>query len=446
MSESPWVKGPYEPVENEVEAFDLEVEGSIPPELNGILARIGPNPIGEVPPDHNLFFGDGMMHALTLKDGRAQSYRNRWVRTEPVAQKLGEEAPVQAIEGTDVANTHIFPFAGSLYAMTETCIPYRVSEELETLGREDFSGFVDSGFTAHPHVDPSSGDLHAIGYDINSDASVTHYVLGADGSPKRKARIALNGPGLIHDFATTENFIIIFDLPLLYDEEAAEQGAQAAYKWTHGYEARVGLRRLDAEDSSVRWFEGPNSFVFHAMNAWEERDESGSVARIHCDVCRFEKMFDEVRSGPGEGTVPQLYRWTMNLVTGEMSEQLIDPRVQDFPRIDERYWGRENRFSVTTELFSRAGESGIIARYGNGASQEWGFGQGVDTSEAIFVPHDEKAGEGEGYLLATACNYRNGDAKAAIFDAQDVKNGPLAEIMLPQRVPATFHGSWLPAL
>ena len=446
MSTSPWVQGAYEPVADEIEVFDLEVEGSIPPDLNGILARIGPNPIGEVPLDHNLFNGEGMIHALTLKDGRAQTYRNRWVRTEPVARKLGEEAALQPIENTDVANTHIFPFAGSLYALTETAIPYAVSEDLETLGREDFAGFIDSGFTAHPHIDPATGDMHAIGYDNNADPSVTHYVIGADGKPKRKNKIALGSAIMIHDFAATETFAVIWDLPLLFDIEGAKQGSKAPYKWTPGYEARVGLRRLDADDDSIRWFDAPEAFIFHAVNAWEERGSDGSVVRVHCDVIRRDSMFASDSTGPGDMAIPQLYRWTMDLQTGRMSEELIDPRAQEFGRIDDRYWGRKNAFSVTTELFRFTGESGIIVYDGNGKSQAWSFGKGASTSEAVFVPHEDQAEEGEGYILAAATDVAKRTSKAAIFDAQQIENGPLAEITLPQRLPVTFHGSWLPEM
>ncbi|MDJ0642141.1 MAG: carotenoid oxygenase family protein [Erythrobacter sp.] len=446
MSTSPWVQGAYEPVVREIESFDLEVEGNIPPDLNGILARIGPNPIGEVPPDHNLFNGDGMVHSLTLKDGRAQSYRNRWVRTEPAARKLGEETVLEQIEHTDLANTHIVPFAGSLYALSETSIPYKVNEKLETLGREDFSGFIDSGFTAHPHIDPATGEMHAIGYDNNADPSVTHYVIGADGTPRRKHKIALGSANMLHDFAATETFAIIWDLPLLFDEEAAKRGSQVPYKWTPGYEAKVGLRRLDAADASIRWFDAPEAFIFHAVNAWEERAEDGSVTRVHCDVIRRDSMFASDSTGPGDMAIPQLYRWTMDLETGRMSEEMLDPRAQEFGRIDERYWGRKNRFSVTTELFRFTGDTGIIVYDGNGGSQEWSFGKGAATSEAVFVPHSERAGEGEGYILATATDVAKRASKAAIFDAQNVQKGPLAEIKLPQRLPVTFHGSWLPAV
>lgn len=446
MSTSPWVQGAYEPVENEIDALDLEVEGAIPPELCGMLARIGPNPIGEVSPDHHLFLGDGMVHALTLKDGRAQVYRNRFVRTEPVARKLGESTDLEPLAGTDIANTHIVPFAGSLYALTETGIPYRVSEDLETQGRDDFEGFIDTGFTAHPHIDPATGDLHALGYDNSPDPSATHYVMGADGTPKRKAKVALGSAAMIHDFAASETFMVIWDLPVLFDLEAARSGSGAPYKWTPGYQARVGLRRLDAEDSSVQWFDGPEAWVFHPVNAWDERGADGEITHVHCDVVRHPKMFDEERLGPGSEAPPQLYRWTFNLETGAMSEQLIDPRAQEFGRIDDRFWGRKNSFSVTTELFRFSGETGIITYDAQGESQACSFGEGVATSEAVFVPQDEQAGEGEGYLLVVASDVAKRTSKVAILDAQHASQGPLAEITLPQRMPYTFHGSWIPAV
>lgn len=109
---SPWTSGPYTPVSQEVEAFDLEVEGVIPPELNGQLVRIGPNPIPPYRADHNLFFGDGMTHALTLENGKAKAFANRWVRTPPILARLDEPAREPLLEKPDVANTHVIPFAG----------------------------------------------------------------------------------------------------------------------------------------------------------------------------------------------------------------------------------------------------------------------------------------------------------------------------------------------
>ncbi|MEM6908370.1 MAG: carotenoid oxygenase family protein [Pseudomonadota bacterium] len=443
---SRWVQGAYAPVEQEVDCVDLEVDGVIPPELNGMLARIGPNPIGEVGEDHQLFLGDGMIHSLTLEGGRAVSYRNRWVRTEPVAGKLGEEPKDAPIDHLDCANTHIFPFAGSLYALTETSIPYAVSSDLDTEGRADFDGFIDTGFTAHPHVDPRTGQMHAIGYDVSPDKAATHFVFAADGSPLRKNVLELGGSSWIHDFAASEHFMIVWDLPLQYNTEMAAAGAQIPFRWTPGYEARVGLRRLDAEDASVLWFDGPQAFVFHPVNAWEETDASGKIIKVVCDTCRYPKMYDQVRTGPGDMAPPQLYRWTFDLTTGQMTEEQIDPRAQEFARIDDRFWGQKHNFAVTTELFRFTGETGIIAHYDDAEPQAWSMGKGVVTSEAVFVPESDTAAQGEGYVLAAATDAQSGASRVSIFDSQKVAKGPLAEVLLPVKMPVTFHGSWLPAV
>jgi carotenoid cleavage dioxygenase len=68
------------PVRDEIDAVDLPVEGTLPPELEGLYLRNGPNAQPGVDPGHQ-FVGQGMIHAVRLGGGRARSYRNRWVKT-----------------------------------------------------------------------------------------------------------------------------------------------------------------------------------------------------------------------------------------------------------------------------------------------------------------------------------------------------------------------------
>src|SRR5512145_656814 len=94
--------GNFGPVTEEVTVTDLAVTGTIPPELAGRLVRIGPNPM--TPPDpatYHWFTGDGMVHGVRLRDGRAEWYRNRWVR------------------GDDVVNTHVIGIGGRTFALVE---------------------------------------------------------------------------------------------------------------------------------------------------------------------------------------------------------------------------------------------------------------------------------------------------------------------------------------
>src|SRR6185312_11265243 len=90
-SRNPYLEGFLAPVKAEVTATDLQVTGHIPEHLDGRYLRNGPNPAAEVDPEtYNWFTGDGMVHGVRIRDGRAEWYRNRWVRTPRVAAALGE--------------------------------------------------------------------------------------------------------------------------------------------------------------------------------------------------------------------------------------------------------------------------------------------------------------------------------------------------------------------
>ena len=80
-----WERGNLAPVHEEVTAFDLPVEGAIPPELNGLYARNGANP-REGHAGH-WFLGDGMLHGVSLKDGRAELMSNESSGMRPVAAR-----------------------------------------------------------------------------------------------------------------------------------------------------------------------------------------------------------------------------------------------------------------------------------------------------------------------------------------------------------------------
>src|SRR5687767_8959734 len=104
--ENKWLSGPYAPIEGDVTATELEVVGTLPPELNGRYLRNGPNPITPVDPaTHHWFVGDGMVHGVRLRDGNADWYRARMVRSTGVSEQLGEEpAPGERHGGFDTAN------------------------------------------------------------------------------------------------------------------------------------------------------------------------------------------------------------------------------------------------------------------------------------------------------------------------------------------------------
>ena len=98
LEDNPFLQGNFAPIPEEFDARDLPVTGQLPAELDGHLMRNGPNPI-DPGPDYHWFVGDGMLHAIEFGNGRALSYRNRWIRTQRVEELKGfPAAPVSRHE------------------------------------------------------------------------------------------------------------------------------------------------------------------------------------------------------------------------------------------------------------------------------------------------------------------------------------------------------------
>ncbi len=121
-TENTYLTGNYAPVHDEVTALDLPVTGRLPEELEGRYLRNGPNPaLAPEPSTYHWFTGDGMVHGIRLRDGKAEWYRNRFVRSAAVASALGEPPRPGAVHaGMDfAANTNVIGHAGRTFAIVE---------------------------------------------------------------------------------------------------------------------------------------------------------------------------------------------------------------------------------------------------------------------------------------------------------------------------------------
>ncbi len=428
------IRGTKAPVADELDVADLDVTEGVLPPISGRLVRMGPNPVGPVDETYQLFSGTGMAHAIDLDAGRPTRFVNRWVRTPEVSGVLGETPLVPCAGEIDVANTSAMLIAGDLLAMTETCQPYVLDQDLRTVRRQDFGADI-TEFTAHPHTDPVTGEVFAVGYGNNHDAACTLYRIDRDGALLDQRHIELLGPRAIHDIAITERHVVVWDLPLEY---ADDDPGLFPYAWNRDGTARVGL--VDRHDLSapVRWFDIDPCFVFHGLNAYETG--SGVVM----DVVQFERIFDVDRTGPGDPYPPQLWRWEIDDSTSTARQTLVDERIQEFPKVDDRRTGRPHRYGYTIELMSSTGGHSLIAHdTSGGETQSWTTAPKRSLSEAIFVPESATAGENEGWLLAIDSDREHSDL--VVFDATAVAAGPVGRVRLPQRIPDGFHGDWIAA-
>lgn len=438
----PFLHGEFAPVREETTAFDLRVTGEIPPELCGRFLRNGPNPIAAVnEATHHWFLGNGMVHGIRLREGRAEWYRNRYVRTPDVTDVLGEPRcpnPWPPGHGVFSANTHVMVHAGRTLALVEGgSPPVELSFDLDTVSVADFGGTLPGPFSAHPKRDPLTGELHAMGYFWGWGNRVQYLVVGTDGRVRRTVDIPLPGAPMIHDMAITERYALVFDQPCLLNHAAAVAGAPLPYRWDPDYTPRIGLLPREGGAEDIVWIETASCYVFHPMNAFDDADGC-----VQVDVVRHPRMFATEQRGPMEGR-PVLERWTLDPARRGFRATRMDERPVEFPRIDERLTGLPYRYGYAS-MPGRGFAQRAIVRYDmqSGASELRDEGEGKGFGEPVFVPRHASAAEDDGWVMALRLDRAADRSDLVILDAADIAGEPVATVHLPVRVPAGFHGSW----
>jgi len=442
-SSNPYLANNLAPVHEEVTVTDLRVTGTIPTELTGRYLRNGPNPAGPVnEAKYHWFSGHGMVHGIRLRDGRAEWYRNRWVRTKGVCDIIGGTPPPSdwpADHPSFPANTNVIGHAGRTYAIVEGgSPPIEMSYELDTVRVSSLGGTLPMAFSAHPKRDPKSGELHVMTYYWGWGNQVQYLLVGTDGRVRKHVDIPLPGGPMLHDMAITEKYALVFDLPCVFNLDAAMKGASLPYYWDHDYEARIGFMPLDGGADDIKWVTIDPCYVFHPMNAYDDGDE------VVLDAARHPKMFDRERRGPSEGD-PVLTRWRLNPSTGAAREETVNDRPQEFPRINESLIGRSYRYGYSAGVGTGFAQDTLMktdlttfAVQARADQPRYGYG------EPVFVAREGAAAEDDGWVMALRHDTQNDTSDLAIFDARAITDDPVAVVHLPVRVPNGFHGNWVP--
>jgi carotenoid cleavage dioxygenase len=456
---NPYLTGKYAPVEKEITAEKLAVIGEIPKDLNGVYVRNGPNPRYAPQGRYHWFDGDGMLHAVHIKDGQI-SYRNRYIHTEGFAREsaAGQGLWTGIMESRannpagmplkDTANTDLLYHNGHLLALWYMAgKAYKVDAcTLETLGFEDFEGKFHNTMSAHAKVDDKTGELFFFDYGPRPPY-MTYGVASADGQLTHLVPIDLPGPRSPHDMAITEHYSILFDLPFFADPDALGKG-RTKVRLHRDIPTRIGVIPRYGASDSIRWFEAEPCYMYHTINAWEEGDE------IVLDGCQ---VLDPEPHGNGGSALERmlsyllvharLYRWRLNLRTGEVKEGPLDDRNTEFPTMNLARLGRPTRYAYNVSIpeASTLQFDGLV-KYdtSTGRSETHWFGPGRYGSEAPFAPRANAQTEDDGYLLTFVHDEREDISELLIIDAQNMTAEPVARVRLPQRVPLGFHATWVP--
>ena len=460
----------------EADIANLQHTGEIPPELDGAFFRVQPDP--QFPPrlgDDISFNGDGMITRFHFHDGQCD-FRQRWAQTDKwkLENKAGkalfgayrnpltdDESVKGEYRGT--ANTNAWLYGGKLWALKEDS-PALVMDPatMETVGYEKFGGkMTGETFTAHPKIDPDTGNMVAIGYaasGMHTD-DVTYYEVSPEGELVREEWFKVPYYCMMHDFAITPDYLVLHIVPSIGSWEQLEQG-KPAFMFDTTKPVYLGIipRREGLKDEDIRWFKRDNCFASHTMNAWQDGTKIHFVTPESKN--NFFPFFPDIHGAefnPAEA-MTRLTMWTVDMASNadefESVEQLTDT-VSEFPRIDDRFTGRKNRYTWGLEMDMSRPMDGEARSAGGapmnclffrdmetGAEQHWWAGETSTLQEPCFIPRSPDAPEGDGWVVQVCNRITEHRSDLLVFDALEIEKGPVATINVPIRLRFGLHGNF----
>lgn len=458
------MNGAWTPNFVELDAEELEVIGTLPTDIDGIYIRNTENPVQEPIGNYHPFDGDGMLHTMTFRDGKAR-YQNRFIRTRgfEAEQEAGEalwtgiannpaksKRPGWGAQGgiKDSSSTDVVVHAGKILTTFWQCGEgYRLDPH--TLEQEGIVGWAPiDGISAHTKVDENSGEM--LFFNYSKHAPYQHYgVVDKHNKLVHYTPVPLPGPRLPHDMAFSEHYSILPDFPLFWDPEQLKNGRHHVTYFPE-LKSRFAILPRFGKAEDVRWFETDPTYVLHWGNAFEEGDE----------IVLDGYFQDEPDPQPLPGLPPavgkmmanidehsfqsKLHRWRFNLKTGEVTEQHLDERVLEFGTFNQRYAGRKSRYLYST--WSKPGWflfSGIVKHdLETGESWQLPFGDERYGSEAPFAPRMNAKDEDDGYLVSFITDMIEDRSECILVDAKDIEAGPVCRIVLPHRISSGTHATW----
>lgn len=446
----------------------MRVEGSLPPDLDGVLWSNGCATYSDVPPDARMWLdGDGAVSAVRLRAGTAELAVRRVatasVREErragrrifgryhlraSLGQHLGEVLGRR--RGRNAGNTSVWVHRGRVFALCAAGLPVELRpDDLETVGEASFDGVIEGGFSAHASYSAARAAFYNFGFRFGRESRLELYAFPDAGEPARIASVPIARPLFNHDFMVTERWAIfllaparIDPLPMLFG-----QPLERCLRWRPQEGTEVVLVGLDAPHEVVRFTVDP-IVVLHYANAWEEGGEVVLHAPVGHDFARTWRWLEGLakgRASPRPDPVlteiridPRQHRLTIAPLTDVVSET---------PRICPRFEMRRQRFVYGTGFAGDAELAGSPDRLvkvdvESGNVAELTAGPDTHPSEGVFVPRPDGRAEDAGWLLSLVFDARVNETCLAVFAADAPEALPRARVWLGQVIPPTFHGTW----
>ena len=361
----------------------------------------------------------------------------------PDASIVGDAGPVK-----NPSNTHIIRHAGKLLSLWEQGVPTEIAPDLSTIGEWNFDGKLEGAMTAHPRIDPRTGEMFFFSYNL-FPPFMSYYAVDASGALVHHTDIDLPAPVMMHDMILTEDYAVFMDSPIVFNMEGMANG-EPMVGWKPENGTRLGVMpRLGTADE-LRWFDVDPSHIQHFWNGWQDGN------RIELSGCRFESVHfgieaesSDTDSGIGEaGGVPACY-W-IDLDEGTAGCDFFDDIFGEFCRVNDDYTGVRTDclyMSGFTRPDPRGGDFDTVVKYNTATDTRtrWYAGDHVNIGECVFAPDPARPGEDDGWIVTSLHDSGANESEVVVLDATDIEAGPVARVKIPQRMPFGFHANWFAA-
>jgi all-trans-8'-apo-beta-carotenal 15,15'-oxygenase len=454
------------------------VRGAIPAELSGTLYRNGPGRLERGGHwVHHPFDGDGMITALHFEAGDAR-LTNRFVRTEGwQAEEKAGRSLYRGVFGTpkpggplanafdlrlkNIANTHVVRLGNQLLALWEAGSPHALDPvSLETRGLTLLDGVLKPGeaFSAHPRFDPGHhGAARMVTFGVKAGPRSTVRLMefassGAEaGTLLADSSHTFPGFAFLHDFAITPNWAVFLQNaidfnPLPY--VLGRKGAAQCLKSRPGGRGQFWLvpRQSGAfAGQQPRVIEAPEGFVFHHLNAWEDKGAVLIDSIFYADFPSVgpdedfrEVDFDRIPEG-------LLERCRIDLTSGTVTAARLSERTCEFAMVAPARVGLESRYAWMAVAEREQGNDPLQALLkfdvSSGEQRVWSAAPRGFVSEPVMVPRPGAAAEDAGWVLCLVWNGARCASDLVVLDAASMQE--LAVLELTLAIPYGLHGSWV---
>lgn len=447
----------------------LDVEGELPAFVRGEYLVNGPAQFrrGDLR-YRNWLDGDGMVLALRLGEGPPR-LTARYVLGDRRRAELGAGRPVfrafgtafpgdRLLRGVGLAspvNVSVLRFAGAILAFGEQGLPHALDpDDLATRGIHDFGALTPiTPFSAHPAIDPATGDLCNFGVSFARERPLLHYFRI---SPRHglvlRERVALPYPASVHDFSLTSRHAVFHLAPHLLDvEPLLSAGASVLDCLTWRPELGARLLVLDACTGAQRAaIPIGHGYCLHHVGAFDDGD------RLVVDLLELdEPLYPDYQGLPDLFVAvkpARVVRLVVDPQRGELlARDVIAPGLAiDFPNPDPRHRRRDGEFwALAISATGRPGRKffdrliqfdwragGITGVYTSPAARYLG-------AEPVFIP----SGPGrEGVVICQEFDAARSESAFLVFDAHALARGPIARLRAPTPVHLGFHAVFTPRL